>query len=175
LSGPERISSRRGLAWLQTWLTWAEQDTSSLYTIMNVARTSGRGLRTVNAYYANVYGALVAAFNIHRPEGEPPPTFHEQTTVAAILDRLTPMNDATAAGLTVEKDTSATPVARWAMGPGRNLFLTDAYFLLTTDRARVEHLLPLILAANVDISTTLEPIYETYIKENVRISRGNKP
>jgi hypothetical protein len=175
LSGPEAVKSRRGTAWLQTWLTWTQQDTSILYGRMNVARERGQGLRAISAYYANVYDVLAAAFSVRRPAGDPPPTFSEQMMAAAVLDRLIGMQRATAAGLTVEKDTSATPVPRWQAGPGRRLFLTDAYFLLTTDRARVEHLLRLIIRATTQISIALEPIYETYIKENVRTTWGNKP
>ncbi len=175
MSGPEEIKSRRGLAWLQTWLTWAQQDTSSMYGRMNVARESGQGLRSISTYYADVYGVLVAAFNVHRPPGDPPPTMQEQTMVAAVLDRVLLMERATAAGLTVEKDTSAMPTARWDAGPGRHVFLTDAYFLLLSDRRRVEFLLPLIIRANTAISSALEPVYETYIKNNVIVSRGNRP
>jgi hypothetical protein len=175
LSGTESINSRRGLAWLQTWLTWTQQDTSSLYGRMNIARESGRGLRTISSYYADVYDVFVAAFNVRRPAGDPPPTFSEQTTVAAVLDRLLPMERATAAGLTVEKDTSATPSSFWMPGPGRHVYLADAYFLLTTDRQRVEYLLPLIITANSQISSALESVYQTYIKENVRENRDDKP
>ncbi|MGQ0445565.1 MAG: eCIS core domain-containing protein [Beijerinckiaceae bacterium] len=174
LTGPEAEKSRRGLGWLQTWLDWTAQDTRSLYRRLNVARESGRGLRAIHTYYADVYDVLVAAFDVRRPAGDPPPTFSEQTTVAAVLDRLITMERAAAAGLTVEKDTSA-PVAGWAPGPGRRLLLTGAYFLLTTDRERVENLLPLMIEATLDISGALEPVYETYIKENVRKNRGNKP
>ncbi|MDD1744616.1 MAG: DUF4157 domain-containing protein [Candidatus Methanoperedens sp.] len=175
LSGTEPENSRRGMAWLQTWLTWTQQDTSSLYGRMNTARESGQGIRAISTYYADVYDVLVAAFNIRRPAGDPPPTFSEQTTVAAVLDRLIPMQRATAAGLTVEKDTSATPASFWMPGPGRHVFLANAYFLLTTDRQRVEHLLPLIITANSQISSALEPRYQTYIKENVRENRDDKP
>ena len=175
LSRTEEIQSRRGLAWLQTWLTWTQQDTSSMYGRINIARESGQSLRAINSYYADVYGTLIAAFNIRRPAGDPPPTFSEQTRVAAVLDRLIAMERATAAGLTVEKDTSATAVARWEAGPGRRVFLTNAYFVFTTDRPRVEHLLPLIIKANLDISSPLEPAYERYIKDNVRTNRGNRP
>ncbi len=175
LSGPEEIKSRRGLGWLQTWLTWTEQDTSSMYGRMNVARESGHSLRTISSYYADVHDVLVAAFNVHRPPGDPPPTFSEQMTVAAVLDRILTMEKAAAAGLTVEKDTSAPPASFWMPGPGRHVFLADAYFLLTTDRERVEHLLPLIIQASSGISSALEPVYKTYIKENVKNNRDNKP
>lgn len=175
MSAAEGVESRRGLAWLQTWLTWAEQDTSSLYGQMNTARESGRGVRAVNGYYADVYDELVSAFNIRRPAGDPPPTLGEQTRVAAILDRVSVMEDAAAAGLTVEKDASSAAVDRWAHGPGRSVFLTGGYFALTTDRARVEYLLPLIIRANPRITLALEPMYETYIKENVINNRDDNP
>lgn len=173
LSGTEAVNSRRGLAWLQSWLIWTKQDTSSLYGRMNIARESGQGLRAISSYYADVYDVLVAAFNVRRPAGDPPPTFSEQTTVAAVLDRLLPMERATAAGLTVEKDTS--PASLWMPGPGRHVYLANAYFLLTTDRERVEYLLPLIITANSQISSALEPRYRTYIRENVRENRDDKP
>lgn len=175
MSAGEQINSRRGLGWLQTWLMWAQQDTSSLYGQMNTARVNGRGIRATNTYYAGVYDELVGAFNIHRPAGDPPPTFSEQTTVAAILDRVALMESAAAAGLTAEKDTSATPADRWAPGPGRSVMLTGGYFSLTTDRERVEYLLPLIIKANLRISTLLEPMYQTYIQENVINNRADKP
>ena len=173
LSGPEATKSRRGLAWLQTWLIWTQQDTSSLYGRMNVARESGQGLRAINTFYADVYDVLVDAFNVRRPPGDPPPTFLEQTMVSAVIDRLLRMRRGTAPGLTVRKDNSVP--AGWLPGPGLFLDLTDAYFLLTTDRDRVEYLLPLIIEANTGISTVLESVYETYIKENVRNNRDNKP
>lgn len=175
LSTAEQIKSRRGLAWLQTWLTWAEQDTVSLYGKMNTARESGQGLRLVSSYYANVYDVMVAAFNFRRPAGDPPPSFGEQTAVAGILDRIIPMKRASAAGLTVDKDSSTTPVLRWEMGPGRRLSLGAPYFVLTTDRERVEFLLPLIIHANTMISLALEPLYENYIKRNVIRNRNNNP
>jgi hypothetical protein len=151
------------------------QDTSSLYGNMNISRQSGQGLAAVNSYYAGVYNVLVAAFNIHRPAGDPPTTFGEQTFVAAVLDRLLPMQRATGPGVLVEKDSGVPPTAHWEGGPGDSLFLTDAYFLLTNDRARVEHLLRLIIKANVQISVPLEPAYEQYIKENIRVNRRNVP
>ncbi len=175
LNATEAVTARRGLAWLQTWIDWAEQDTASLYSRMNAAREAGQGVRAVSGYYADVYDVLRAAFNIHRPQGDPPPTFSEQTTVAAIEDRILLMDEATAAGITVEKDTSAPPASLWMPGPGRHVWLADAYFLLATDRERVEFLLPLILEANSKISPVLEPVYETYIKQNVITNRGNRP
>ena len=175
LSTSEQIKARRGLAWLQTWMTWTEQDTASLYGEMNVARESGQGLSVVNSYYASVYDVMVAAFNFRRPAGDPPPTFGEQTAVAGILDRIIPMKRASAAGLTVDKDASTPPVSKWEMGPARQLSLGDPYFALTTDRERVEFLLPLIIHANSMISLALEPLYETYIKKNVITNNNNNP
>jgi hypothetical protein len=143
---------------------------------MNRARQAGGGLNSINSYYGGVYDPpMVSAFNIHRPTGDPPPTMREQTTVAAILDRILTMRLAARAGLTVEKDTRVTPVERWSSGPGRNLFLVDSYFLLGNDRDRVERLLPLIIAAHGSISAALRTAYAVYIEDNVRANRGDLP
>jgi len=172
----EGEKARRGLAWLETWLTWAQQDTSGVYKYMNRARQAGSGLNATNSYYGGVYDPpMVAAFDIHRPTGDPPPTMREQTMVAAVLDRILTMRRASRAGLTVEKDTGVTPVERWSSGPGRDLFLIDSYFLLGSDRDRVERLLPLIITAHGSISAALRTAYATYIKDNVRANRGNQP
>jgi len=148
-----------------------------MYGRLNIARESGQGIGTISSYYADVFNVFVSAFDIHRPAGDPPPTFPEQTLAAAVLDRLLRMERATTAGLTVERDTGTPPVAHWASGPGRRVYLTDAYFppAITSDRGRVEFLLPLIIAANTAISIALRPVYETYIKENIRTNRGNSP
>lgn len=176
----EEEKARRGLAWLETWLTWSSQDTSSLYRQVNIARQSGQDLSTVNSYYNRVFETLIDAFDIHRAPGDAPPTFREKTTVAAIRDRLSLMQDAAHEGLEVEKDTTPPLKMRWESGgprgaPGRKVYLIDAYFNLTNDRDRVEELLPLLIDAADNIEATLEPKYETFIKENVRNSRNNRP
>jgi hypothetical protein len=175
MNATEQRNSRRGLAWLHTWLMWAEQDTSSLYGQMNMARESGQGIRAVNFFYAGVYDELVSAFGLHRPPGDPPPTFGEQMQVAAILDRIEPMESTARAGLRVEKVAAGVPGDRWGFGLARSVFLTSRYFSLTTDRARVEFLLPLMLKANARISRVLEPKYETFIKKNVINNRDDRP
>jgi hypothetical protein len=175
MSGAEESQTRRGLAWLQTWLTWTQQDASHLYDEMNVARQSGQGLGAVNTYYASVYDVLVRAFDVHRPPGDPPPTFSEQSLVAVILDRLLVMRLASGAGLRVEKNTSFPPADHWFFGPGDHLLLADSYFLLSIDRQRVEYLLPLIIEANLDISAAQKPVYENFIKEDVRVNWHNRP
>lgn len=180
LTTAEAKKARRGLAWLESWLTWTQQDASGVYTVMNRARLAGRSLNAINTYYGGVYDPLmVHAFDIRRPPGDPPPTLREQTTVAAILDRILTMRRATRAGLTVEKDTSATPVERWSNGPGRELYLINSYFLLGNDSAhdrdRVERLLPLIIAAHSAISPVLRLAYATYIKDDVRANWNNLP
>ncbi len=180
MSAAEARDSRRGLGWLETWLTFGEQDLSGLYVRMNAAREAGQRVRDISAYYADVFAPFLRAFDIHRPPADPPPTFREQTTVAAARDRILVMRQASRAGLTVEKDASAAPTMRWVSGgplggPGRHLFLTDTYFVLTTDRRRVQALLPLIIAASSSIDAVLRPAYEQFIEENVRINRGNVP
>ena len=176
----EAKNSRRGLGWLETWLTFGEQDLSGLYIRLNTARETGQSVQDISTAYAAVFTPFIKAFDIHRPPGDPPPTFREQTTVAVARDRVLVMNRASRAGLTVEKDASATPTMNWVTGgplggPGRHVFLTDAYFVLTTDRQRVTKLLPLIIAASSSIDAVLRPAYEEFIKENVRLNRGNVP
>jgi hypothetical protein len=161
----EQAQARRGLGWLQTWMMWAAGATSNLYADLNDARKSGDSLVATNFVSAATFQRLGRAFNLRRPERDTPPTFGEQTFVAAVLDRLLHMWYAASAWPEFEKDTGATPKNRWSHGPGRKVFLTDDYFKLTTDRERVELLLRLILRADAYVSITLEKNYETYIKE----------
>lgn len=175
LSDLEKTASRRGLGWLQTWLTWMDHDTSGMYTNVNLARQRGKGVTATSEYYGGVFDLLVAAFKINRPPEDPPPTLQEQTMVSAVLDRILQMKDAVLPGLEVEKATGVPPASDWTLGPGRKVFLAPDYFLLTGDRDRVEHLLPLILRATTNISTELEPIYESYIKANIKKNRDDVP
>lgn len=174
LSAPEETKARRGLGWLQTWLVWTQQDTSSMYRRINVARESGKKLRDVTDYYADVYDVFVKSFKVRRPK-DAPPTFGEQQTVSAVLDRIIKMEDAVKAGLDVQKDSSVPVSTWWMFGPGRTVFFADDYFVLATDRERVEFLLPLLLRATGDVSSDLESVYKDYIKGNVKQSRNDKP
>lgn len=180
LSPGEEIAARRGLGWLDTWLIWTAQDTKYLYISLNRSREAGQPLSAVNPYYARAFDTLTGAFGIRRPQRDPPPTFREQTMVAAVRDRLRVMIKASSEGLDVRKDTTPKPSMRWTSGgplrgPGRKLFLTSSYFTFTKDRERVEALLPLIIAATSSIDTGLKPLYERFVKDNIRVGRGNHP
>lgn len=175
LTEDEAKRSRRGLGWLQSWLTWTQQDTSSMYRRLNTARESGKKLRDVNDYYAGVYDVMVASFNIRRPPRDAPPTFGEQTFVSAVLDRLIKMLAVTKSGVKPEKPTSPPSTSLWLPGPGQTVILADDYFALDTDRERVEYLLPLILTATTDVSSDLEPVYAQYVKADVKKNWGDKP
>ena len=180
MSDPEFRDARRGLGWLESWLTWTSQDTSGAYSTLQDARIRGVSPVTANGYYGTfVYPVLVREFDIHRPTADAPPTLREQTTVAAILDRLRVMKKATRRDASdpffIAKDDSAGATMSWASGgplsgPGRALTLTPVYFALTTDRRRVETMLPLIIAASTSISSAMGLMYERYIIEDIRRS-----
>ena len=180
MNDTEFRNARRGLGWLQTWLIWTSQDTSGAYQTVLEARTRGISPVAADSYYGtHVYPIFVREFDIHRPTGSAPPTLREQTTVAAVLDRLRVMLRATRSNADdpffYTKDDSAGATMSWASGgplsgPGRELTLTPVYFALTTDRRRVETLLPLIIAATSSISAVMRPRYERYIKEDIRRS-----
>ena len=177
LTGTQATKARRGLAWLEAWLTFGSQDLTGLYKRMAIARRSGRRVRDVQRYYARVFRPLIRAFEIRRPAFDPPPTFREQTEVAAIRDRILVMERASRARLTV---TGAALRMEWATGgpfggPGRRVFLADAYFLLSSDRQRVETLLPVIIAASSSIDASRRRSYRRFIRDNVRRNRGNVP
>ena len=171
----EKTKVRRGLSWLQTWLIWAHGATSNLYGELNDARKGGDRLSDVSLVTAATFQDLAKAFNLRRPERDPPPTFAEQTFVAAVLDRLLSMMYATFNWPEFQKETGPTRKDRWSHGPGRKVFLTDAYFKLPNDRSRVEMLLTLIIHADARVSTALEKNYETYIKETVKSVGSDKP
>ena len=175
MTAAEKTNARRGLSWLQTWLIWAQGATSNLYGELNDARKGGDRLSDVSLVAAGTFQQLAKAFNLRRPEGDPPPTFAEQTFVAAVLDRLLTMMYATFNWPEFEKETGPTGKDRWSNGPGRKVFLTDAYFELPNDRRRVECLLTLIIHADARVSTALEKNYETYIKETVKSVGSDKP
>jgi hypothetical protein len=174
LSDPERNQAQEGLAWLESWLIWSGQDASNAYDTMNSSRTRGRW---TNSYYERVFYLLAEAFDIRRPYLALP-TMREQTSVAAIWQRLSFMETAAGADLDIRKDLSPTPVQRWVPGPqvpSRQLFLTDQYLSLGTPRARVEMLLPMIIEATPAIESALRNAYATFIRRTVRDNWSNQP
>lgn len=172
MNSAEQTKARRGLSWLQTWLIWAQLATSNLYGDLNDSRRVGVSLDFANAV---TFQILARAFDLHRPDRDTPPTFGEQAFASAVLDRLVHMMYASMNWPEFEKDTGSAPKDRWSHGPGRKVFLTDAYFALTTDRARVETLLALILHADARVSIALENNYESYIKDVVKSVGADQP
>ena len=53
--------------------------------------------------------------------------------------------------------------------------IPTASFSLTTPRARVEMLLPMIVEATPNISSALHSAYVTFVKETVKRNWGNHP
>lgn len=174
MSDVERTRAQEGLAWLESWLIWSEQDASNAYDTMDTSRTSGSW---TNTYYERVFYLLAEAFDIRRPRLALP-TMREQTTVAAIWNRLAIMEAAAGRDLQISKDVSLTPVQRWVpgvRGPSQALFLADQYLSLTTPRARVEMLLPMIIEATPTIDAALRLAYATFIRNTVRDNWSNQP
>ncbi|TVP99924.1 MAG: DUF4157 domain-containing protein, partial [Balneolaceae bacterium] len=176
LNSSEEEAARRGVAWLQSWLIWTNIDTSTLYRRMNQSRNSGDGLQQISTYSAGIYDLLTNSFNIHRPQNDPPVTFSEQIVVSAVIDRINIMERATKRDLTYIKDTVPLFPDYWQRGPGDLLNLTNAYFSLSSDRLRVEFLLPLIIEATPQVSSSLHTAYENFIKDFIRNGRWqNQP
>lgn len=174
MNNAERTRAQEGLAWLESWLIWSGQDASNAYDTMDTSRTSGGW---TNTYYERVFYLLAEAFDIRRPRLALP-TMREQTTVAAIWNRLAIMEAAAGRDLQISKDVSLTPVQRWVpgvRGPSLALFLTDQYLSLMTPRARVEMLLPMIIEATPAIDTSLRLAYATFIRHTVRDNWSNQP
>ncbi len=171
----EKEKARRGVAWLQSWLEWSEQDTSGVYTYMDEAKNNGDSLLSTQGYYAGVYDLIIAEFGIRRPPRNASPTLGEQMTVAAILERIMTMNRATKPGLNIKKDSSSSPHSIWSIGPGRKLTLEDSYFTISSDRIRVETILELIIASNTAIDTSMRDKYENLIKAIVVNGYDNQP
>ena len=86
----ELNNAKEGLAWLDSWLTWAGQDVSGLYTAMSKAREKGRWRPADDYYSESVLPPLAKPSRLHRPDFNALPTFREQTEVAAILERSQP-------------------------------------------------------------------------------------
>jgi hypothetical protein len=175
LSAGQLTEAQEGIAWLSSWFIWAEQDAGGAYETINASRTGGRW---TNSYYQGVFDLLSNAFNIHRPGSAPLPTMREQTTVAAIWDRLLLIERALDKDLKITRDTSATPVQRWtpgARGPGDEVFLTNAYFAITSPRGHVNLLLPMVIEATPAIDPSLRLSYITFIQDTVRSNWGNHP
>ena len=174
-NGAEEENASRGMAWLQTWLEFALQDTSGVYATMDKARKRGVSLNSIQPYYSDVYDLIIQEFAIRRPPRDASPTLGERTTVAAILDRFNTMNEATKPGLDIEKDNSDSPHSRWSQGPGREVILDGAYFLLSTDRTRVEAILPLIIEATTAIDSPMRVKYENLIKVIIAQMHNDQP
>lgn len=175
MSPTELTQAQEGLAWLESWLIWGEQDAGGAYEEINTARTRGRW---TNTYYQDIANLIFRKFNIHRPGASALPTMREQTTVAAIWDRLLLLERAAGRDLNINKDTSATPVQRWEPGitaPTDELFLTNTYFAVTNARGRVNMLLPMIIEATPLIDPSLRLSYIQFIQDTVRLNWGNHP
>ncbi|PWB55635.1 MAG: hypothetical protein C3F18_05510 [Nitrosomonadales bacterium] len=174
MSADELTRAQEGLAWLESWLIWSEQDAGNAYDTMDTSRTSGGW---TNSYYERVFYLLAEAFDIRRPRLALP-TMREQTTVAAIWNRLAIMESAAGRDLQINRDIAPVPWQRWVpgtRGPSQTLFLTDQYLSLTTPRARVEMLLPMIIEATPAIDTSLRPAYARFIRDTVRDNWSNQP
>lgn len=174
LTAEQLRRAQEGVAWLESWLIWSGQDASNAYDTMDTSRTSGRW---TNTYYEQVFYLLADAFDIRRPR-QALPTMREQTTVAAIWQRLAVMERAAVQNLQINHDTSASPVQRWepaTNGPSDRLFLTDSYLSLTTPRTRVETLLPMIIEATPLIDSSLRVAYASFIRQTIRRNWSNQP
>jgi Domain of unknown function (DUF4157)/Putative peptidoglycan binding domain/Lysine-specific metallo-endopeptidase len=173
----ELDKAQEGLAWLNTWLIWAEQDVGGLFGAMARARPRGRWAAK-DAYYSEFVLPLLAdAFELDRPDFNALPTFREQTEVAAIWDRFRQLSAVTDSDLHIEKDTSVPPSQRWepgATGPSNRVFLTDAYFPLTP-RERVEVLLSMIVEGTPMIDVGLRTAYVNFTETTVRDNWDNEP
>jgi hypothetical protein len=175
LSASQLTEAQEGIAWLSSWLIWAGQDAEGAYQEINTSRTSGS---VSNTYYQGVFDLIASAFNIHRPNFSPLPTMRDQTAVAAIRERLLLIERVLNRNLRITRDTSATPVQRWApgaRGPGDEVFLTNAYFAITSPRGHVNLLLPMVVQATPAIDPSLRLSYITFIQDTVRLNWGNHP
>jgi len=174
LSAADLVEAQRGLAWLETWLILAGQDSGGVYAEMQEARGVGRWR---NSYYANrVWPLLATAFAIRSPAGALP-TFREQTTVAALWDRLRDLERAS--GRNIDIDRVATDAAEeWlpAAGvPGTVLHLGPTFFARTSDRGRVDQMLPLLIRAHPGIDPGFRAAYRAFVRNTVRDNWGNNP
>jgi len=163
---------RRGLAWLESWLQWVGQDVSGAYKTLEKSRRTGSWSNSY--YHEDVFIPFTRDFDLHRPNADALPTMAEQTYMAAVLDRYLLMRRAAAEGVDVKLD----PVMRWepgSPGPQKQLFVDSAYLKLTSDRKRVERLLPLIIAATGSIDAVMRSKYETFTKKDARRNWGNHP
>jgi peptidoglycan hydrolase-like protein with peptidoglycan-binding domain len=175
MDAAELKKAQEGLAWLQSWMIWGEQDAGGAYDEINTARTKGRWK---NTYYQDVANLILRLFNVHRPGPAALPTMREQTTVAAIWNRMNVLEEALDQDLKIAKDISASPAQRWeagVTGPSDELFLTDLYFSVSSVRGRVNMLLALAIEATPAIDPALRLSYINFIKETVRLNWGNHP
>ncbi|MEK6300591.1 MAG: DUF4157 domain-containing protein [Acidobacteriota bacterium] len=175
MSAAQLELAQEGIAWLSSWMIWAGQDAGGAYGTINESRTGGSW---TNPYYQGIFDLITSAFHLRRPGFAPLPTMREQTTVAAIWDRLRLMEQGAEADLTINRDASATPVLRWVTGtrgPSDEVFLTDFYFAIVSPRGRVNLLLPIIVEATPAIDTSLRPSYIRFIQDTVRLNWGNHP
>ena len=171
-TGADQEEVRRGLAWLESWLQWVGQDVSGAYKTLEKSRRTGAWS---NTHYQNrVFIPFSKVFELHRPNASSLPTMAEQTYMAAVLDRYLLMRRAASEGVEVKLD----PVMRWesgSPGPKKKLFVDSTYLKLTSDRKRVERLLPLIIAATGSIGSGMRGKYEKFTKQDTRSNWGNHP
>jgi outer membrane protein OmpA-like peptidoglycan-associated protein len=175
LSAGELTNAKRGVAWLGTWLEWAYQDIIGLYS--DSAESRDKKKWTDEYYLQNILPLVEKTFKLHRPK-DVMTTAGEQQIFAAIGDRYRSMILVSEKPLELDKDSASSAATKWEKGsgrPGKKVTFAKDYLALTTNRARVEKLLPLIIQATPIIASSLHGAYESFVKLTVKETWEDKP
>jgi len=160
LGGPPKTDqAAEALAWTERWMDFGWQGVNSLYAAIEVARKAG-AWHPDHAFVNTLMPFFAEDFGLRRPEGNPPPTFREQTAVAAVHDHYVTMKAVTKKNIGRELTESATAVPEWVdRARVHTVVVPPGFFTGMGPRDRVRFLVKLLVQAQPGVSRAAVPSY----------------
>jgi peptidoglycan hydrolase-like protein with peptidoglycan-binding domain len=159
LGPPKSDQAGEALAWTERWMDFGWQGVNSLYAAIAQARKAG-AWHPNHRFTRTLLPFVTEDFGLRRPEGHPPPTLREQTTVAALHDHYVKMKAVTKKNVGRAMSESATAAPEWIdRGPTHAVVVPPRFFGGMGPRDRVRFLAKLLVQAQPGISSAAVPAY----------------
>jgi len=169
LSATRQGLAEDALAWHERWMDFAWQSFVNLYPAMDRARKAGAWLPG-DATKRWIMARVSEHFGLRRPEGDPPPTFREQTAVAALHDHFRVMRVSSLKRFAREMTQSATTAPEWVDShPAHRVVVPPTFFTSMGRRERVRFLVKLMAQAQPGVSPAAVPAYVEYTDEMAKL------
>jgi hypothetical protein len=149
----ERPHVEVGIANLEKWLTFGQQETASLYDVIK------RSKPPATAWHNTYYEVTMTIWSSNMSELTVPPALPndtDQMLVAGIHDRVRAMMVRSKSDLVFTRLPANT---LWQINLGANVSMGDDFFAASTPEAKALVLLAAIVHSNLEIPTAREPAY----------------